>query len=199
MKEKYVVKKPPTKLPIIEVDANDSILNFFDDSNPDRDLFNLIDDETIRISGSKVNIYKYYPSQEYDDVYMESRSKAISKEPITVFAHYEPKAIEQNLNQFGISLENDQIFTFNKLYIERKLGRSLIVGDIIAPLFQDIKYKIYQVSEDSFESYGVYHLLAYCNLLRDTESIHNEKTFNRPNQLGDQIDLWEHPLELGMI
>jgi len=189
MKEKYTVNKPPTKLPLIEVDAGDSILNFFDDSNPDKDLFNLIDDETIRISGSKVNIYKYYPSQEYDDVYMESRSKTISKEPITVFAHYEPKAVEQNLNQFGISLENDQIFTFNKLYIERKLGRSIIVGDIVAPLFQDIKYKVYQVSEDSFEAYGVYHLLVYCNLLRDTEAIHNEKIFHRPEQLGDRIDL----------
>jgi len=189
MKDKYTVKNPPKKSPIVEVDPSDSILNFFDQNNPDIDFFNLIDDETIRISGSKVNIYKYYPSNEFDDVYMESRSKTISKEPVTVFAHYEPKAVEQNLNQFGLSLENDQIFTFNKMYVERKLGRSVIVGDIIAPLFQDIKYKVYQVSEDSFEVYGVYHLLCYCNLLRDTEEVQNQKKLNRPDDLGGKIDL----------
>jgi len=67
--DKFTVKKPPSKSPITNVDESDSILNFFDATNPDIDLFNLIDDETIRISGSKIALYKYYPSQEFDDVY----------------------------------------------------------------------------------------------------------------------------------
>jgi len=187
--DKFIVRKPPTKSPLVHVDDSESILNFFDQSNPDIDLFNLIDDETIRISGSKVSIYKYFPSQEFDEVYMESRSKTIAKEPIVLFAHYEPKAIEQALTQFGIEVDNDQVFTFNKLYAERKLGRPIIVGDIIAPMFQNIKYKVYQVSEDSFESYGVYHLMCYCNLLRDTEDTYNDKITERPDNLGREFDL----------
>ena len=186
--KKFKVTNPPKKIPIVDIDQDDSMLNLFDDTNPDKDFFNLIDDETIRISGSKVKIYKYYPSEEFDDVYLESRSKTMAKEPITVFCHYDPKAVDQNLNQFGITIENDQIFTFNKLYIERKLGRSIIVGDIIAPLFQNIKFKVYQVSEDSFESYGVYHLVCYSNLLRDSEDIQIDKTFTRPNILGKDLD-----------
>lgn len=186
---KFIVRKPPNKSPIIQVDDSDSILNFFDDSNPDKDFFNLIDDETIRISGSKVAVYKYMPSEEYDEVYMESRLKTISKEPVILFAHYEPKAIEQALTQFGIEVDNDQVFTFNKLYAERKLGRPLIVGDIIAPQFQNIKYKVYQVSEDSYEVYGVYHLMCYCNLLRDREEVHNDNINQRPDNIGRELDL----------
>lgn len=189
MDERYIVRKPPTKSPIIQVDDSESILNFFDDSNPDKDLFNLIDDETIRISGSKVAVYKYYPSQEFDEVYMESRSKTISKDPIILFAHYEPKAVEQALNQFGIQIDNDQAFTFNKLYAERKLGRPLIVGDIIEPLFQNLKFKVYQVSEDSYEVYGVYHLVCYCSLVRDTEDIQQAIIQERPNHIGKELDL----------
>jgi hypothetical protein len=189
MDEKFIVKKPPSKSPITQVDDSDSILNFFDQSNPDIDFFNLVDDETIRISGSKIALYKYYPSQEFDDVYMESRSKAISKDPIILFAHYEPKAIEQSLSQFGLEVDNDQVFTFNKLYVERKIGRPIIVGDIIAPMFQNIKYKVYQVSEDSYEVYGVYHLMCYCNLLRDTEAIQNQPIMDRPNNLGKDINI----------
>lgn len=191
MDERYIVRKPPTKSPIIQVDDSESILNFFDDSNPDKDLFNLIDDETIRISGSKVAVYKYYPSQEFDEVYMESRSKTISKDPIILFAHYEPKAVEQALNQFGIQIDNDQAFTFNKLYAERKLGRPLIVGDIIEPLFQNLKFKVYQVSEDSYEVYGVYHLVCYCSLVRDTEDIQQAIIQERPNHIGKELDLWD--------
>jgi hypothetical protein len=187
--DKFTVKKPPSKSPITNVDESDSILNFFDATNPDIDLFNLIDDETIRISGSKIALYKYYPSQEFDDVYMESRSKTISKEPVILFAHYQPKAIEQNLSQFGLEVDNDQVFTFNKLYVERKLGRPIIVGDIIAPMFQSIKYKVYQVSEDSYEVYGVYHLMCYCNLLRDTEEMQNSHVKDRPNRIGVDIDV----------
>jgi len=187
--KKFIVNNPPKKIPIVDIDQDDSLLNLFDDNNPDKDFFNLVDDETIRLSGSKVKIYKYYPSEEFDDVYLESRNKTISKEAITVFCHYDPKPVDQNLNQFGITVENDQIFTFNKMYVERKLGRPIIVGDLIAPLFQNIKYKVYQVSEDSFESYGVYHLLCYCNLLRDGEDNQLDKTFTRPDDLGRKIDL----------
>ncbi len=186
---KFIVNKPPTKSPLVHVDDSESILNFFDQTNPDIDLFNLIDDETIRISGSKVAVYKYYPSEEYDEVYMESRSKTVSKEPVILFAHYEPKAVEQALGQFGIEVDNDQVFTFNKLYAERKLGRPLIVGDVIIPQFQNMKYRVYQVSEDSYEVYGVYHLMCYCNLLRDSEDMFNRDVRDTPPNLGRELDL----------
>jgi hypothetical protein len=141
----------------------------------DQNLFNLVDQEQMRLAGSPLLIYKYYQTVETDDVYGEERNKTLSVEPIKVYGHYEPKAIEENLTQFGIELTNDQEFTFNKTHIEKRLGRSLIPGDIIKPEFQNLKYEVFEVQEDSFEMYGVYHLFCSAKLLRDAKDIHKQQ------------------------
>ncbi len=152
-------------------EVEESSLNLFDIDNADIQLFNEIDAENIRLSGSKMYLYKYYQSENYDEVYMEDREKVISKEPIIVVGHYTPTVLEEHLNEFGIELTNEQIFTFNKSYIEGFLGRPLIVGDILKPFFQEQKYEIFEVQEDSFEAYGIYHLIAHAKLLRDSDKI----------------------------
>ena len=155
-------------------DEYESPFRLFNKLN-DQNLFNLIDEEQVKLAGSPLLIYKYYPSKDFDNVYGEERGKTISVTPIRVYGHYDPKPIEENLTQFGIELTNDQQFTFNKTYIERRLGRALISGDVIKPEFQNLKYEVYEVQEDSFEAYGVYHLLCSAKLLRDTEDIHNQR------------------------
>jgi len=144
-------------------------LSLFDPNNPDLNLFNMIDDETIRLSGSKLQYYKYFQSGgTIDAVYMEERDKVIHSQPLEVFGHYNPTPIEENLSQFGIELTNDQLFVFNKSSIELSLGRSPIPHDIIKPKFQNIKYEIFEVQEESFEIYGVYHMVCSARILRDT-------------------------------
>jgi hypothetical protein len=165
-----VTNKPSDHL---ELSDELSILSLYDKSNPDTNLFNLVDDEVIKLSGSKILVYKYLSNQEYDDVYMEANEKVIAKEPIAIFGKYDPRPLEENLSQFGVEVQNDQVFIFNKNYVERKLGRAIIAGDILKPDFQNMKYEVFQVQEDSFEGYSVYHLLVYAKLLRDTEDIHN--------------------------
>jgi len=149
----------------------DDRFNMFDSENPDISLFNMIDDELIRLSGSEILVYKYMRDSNYDDVYDENRLKAISKRGITVIGHYDPRALEENLAEFGIEITNDQVFTFNKHYIERILKRPLIPGDILQPKFQNLKFEIFEVQEDSFEVYGVYHLTAAAKVLRDHTEI----------------------------
>jgi hypothetical protein len=149
----------------------DDSLNMFDLDNPDIELFNLVDDEMIRLSGSKLLIYKFLRDANHDDVYEEDRMKVISKTPITVYGHYDPRALEENLTEFGIEVTNDQLFTFNKSNLESKIRRPLIPGDIIQPEFQNLKYEVYEVQEDSFEAYGVYHLIASARVLRDNENV----------------------------
>lgn len=177
--------KVTTKLPQLpDVSEGESLLNLFDQENPDINLFNLVDDELIRLAGSKFYFYKYYQSSEYDPVYMESRNKPIAKDPIVVHGHYDPASMSEDLTQFGIELKNDQVFTFNKSYIERKLGRSVIPGDIIKPVFQNQKYEIFQVVEDSFEAYGVYHLVCSARLLRDSSDIQDTPLMDVSDELG---------------
>ena len=103
-------------------------------------------------------------------MYREDRGKVIDPTPVRVFGHYEPRAVEEVLTEFGLELENDQMFTFNKTDLERSLRRRLIPGDILKPQFQDLYFEIFEVQEASFEVYGVYHLIATAKILRDVEN-----------------------------
>lgn len=167
--------KPSAKITLPESSDYESPFRLFN-KVADQNLFNIIDQEQMRLAGSPLLIYKYYQNIEIDDVYGEERNKTLSVEPIRVYGHYEPKAIEENLTQFGIELTNNQQFTFNKSYIESKLGRALIPGDVIKPEFQNLKYEIFEVQEDSFEMYGVYHLFCSAKLLRDSQDTHKQIT-----------------------
>ena len=182
MKKNY---KVTTEMPDIpDLDGEDSLLNLFDQNNPDINLFNLVDDEMIHLGGSKFYFYKYHQGENFDPVYMEARDKPISKIPTVVHGHYDPVAMSEELTQFGIELSNDQLFTFNKSYITRKLGRDVIPGDVIKPLFQDQRYEIFEVVEDGFESYGVYHLVCSAKLLRDAPDVQDTPLTEVSENLG---------------
>jgi len=182
-KKNFKVTTPVPPLPDMDR-ATDTGLNLFDPDNPDINLFNLIDDEIIKLSGSKLKYYKYYQGDDFDPVYMESRNKPVSITPVTVYGHYEPKVLEENLTHFGIELTNDQLFIFNKSYIERIIQRIPIPGDIIHPEFQDWKYEVFQVQEDSFEVYGVYHLVCSARILRDSADVQTTPLENTSDPLG---------------
>ena len=167
---KVGIEMPP--IPTIDGETE---LSLFDPDNPDIGLFNMIDEEQIRLSGSKLLYYKYFQSGgTVDTVYMEERDKALHTQPITVFGHYNPTAVEENLTQFGIELTNDQLFIFNKSSIEVSLGRTPIPYDVVQPEFQNIKYELFEVQEESFEIYGVYHVVCAARILRDSHEVLQE-------------------------
>lgn len=160
---------------------HNDLLNLYDLDNPDIELFNLVDDELIRLGGSQILLYKFYRNEILkDNVYGEASQKSISDTPVVLQGHYEPQPLEENLTEFGIEITSDQLFTFNKSYLEKVVGRPLIPGDILQPKFQNLKYEIYEVQEDSFEVYGVYHLLCAARVLRDDVTINrNEESFSQ--------------------
>ena len=169
-KKNYKVGVKPPPLPQLEESTGE--LNFFDPANPDINLFNLVDDEMIKISGSEILYYAYVQGEsQYDEVYLEARNKPVSKDPVLVYGHYEPRVLEENLGQFGIELTNDQIFIFNKSYMEQRIQGHLKPGDVLEPRFQNQRYEIIEVQEDSFEIYGVYHLVCSAKLLRDSSDV----------------------------
>ena len=67
---RYKVNTPPTNIP----EERDARLSLFKKKN-DKNLFNMIDSENIKLSGSKIKVYKYIKSNDVDDIYMESRQK----------------------------------------------------------------------------------------------------------------------------
>lgn len=180
--------KTNVNIPEVEIVNTDSELSLYDKNNPDINLFNLIDEENIRLSGSKINYHKFYISKDYDNIYLEQRNKQVSKDSILVYGHYDPKVIEEPLTQFGIELTNDQVFTFNKSYIEKKIGRPPIVGDVLHPHFQNIRYEVLEVQEDSFEAYGVYHYICTAKVLRDSEIVNDIPKKDVSNPVGGLHD-----------
>jgi hypothetical protein len=186
MAKRFKVNRQMQNLPKLE---GGTPLSFYDPNNPDVNLFNLIDDEIIRISGSPLKYFKAYIQDSYDDVYLEAKNKAVVSEPLLVYGHYEPSVVEEVLSNFGIELTNDQMFVFNKSYIEAELSRTPKVGDRIQPQFQNQKYEITEVQEDSFEMYGVYHLVCTAKLLRDDEESQNQALTDRADDVGGYLDL----------
>jgi hypothetical protein len=186
MAKRFKVNRQMEGLPKVE---GATPLSFYDPHNPDVNLFNLIDDELIRISGSPLYYFKSFLSDNFDDVYLESPSKVISSEPLLVHGHYEPSIVEEVLSNFGIELTNDQIFVFNKSYIESQLSRSPEPGDQIKPQFQNQKYEITEVQEDSFEMYGVYHIICTAKLLRSDEDTLNQPVTDVADDVGGYLDL----------
>lgn len=176
---RYKVNTPPTNFP----EGRDTRLSLFNKKN-DKNLFNFIDAENIKLSGSRIRVYQYVQSNDIDEVYMEARQKTISSEPVIVWGHFDPRPIEENLSQFGVEIQYDQVFNFNKSYVEKLLGRPIVIGDVLEPEFQNIKFEVYEVQEDSFEAYGVYHLLVHAKVLRDTEGIHNENFLDKTDPIG---------------
>lgn len=185
-KEPYRVS---TRMPPIPQITGKTQLSFFDQDNADINLFNLVDDELIRIAGSELLYYKFLRDATYDDVYLEARTKTIASNPLEVYGHYEPKAVEQNLSEFGLELTDDQLFIFNKSYITAQISRSPIAGDVIKPKFQNQKYEIFEVQEDSFQLYGVYHIVCAAKLLRDEEIVVDEILTNKTENVGGLLDL----------
>jgi len=168
---------------------DESKLSLFDRNSNDLELFNLVDDELIKLSGSKIYYYKAYIDDSYDKVYLETRNRVLSKTPITLWASFDPKAIEEEMSEFGLELTNEQIFVFNKSYIEINIGRAPREGDVIKTTFQNIKYEIFEVQEDSFEGYGSYHYNCFAKVLRDTEEIVDEPNIEKFEKVGTKVYL----------
>ena len=193
-KESY---KSPTITPLIgDGDFTESLLSLYDKNNPDINLFNMLDEENIRLSGSKIKVYKFLRDSNYDDVYMEGRNKVISKKPVMLWGHYTPEVLEEVLGQFGIELTDDQLFNFNLSYSEAKLGRRLMPGDILEPEFQNRKYEVFEVQEEAFDIYGVYHLVCHSKLLRDSPDVVDEPEVeleqipSMDGYAGEETDIW---------
>ena len=89
-----------------------------------------------------------------------------------------------NLTPEGVSF----IPAFNKSYIEATLGRTPEIRDQIRPQFQNQKYVITEVQEDSFEMYGVYHIVCTTKLLREDEETHNQPLTDRADTVGGHLE-----------
>ena len=91
--KKYKVTTPMPPLPEL---LGGTELSLFDQTSNDINLFNLVDDEIIRLGGSELYYYKFMMGEDYDSTYMETRNKVYDVEPLIVYGHYNPTVLEES-------------------------------------------------------------------------------------------------------
>lgn len=100
-----------------------SDLRAFDPQNPEKDLFNSIDAETIEINGSPILYYQVHIDfNSIDQLYHESRSKIWSPTPVCLHAAYDPMSSQLYMNSFGADSPDEIMFEFNYQAVRQKLG-----------------------------------------------------------------------------
>ena len=77
----------------IEDIFNEGTLSVFEDFGADRALFNMVNNELIKLGGSEVTVYKFLSTENFDDLYDEDRIKALSPVPVGTYAHFDPVPI----------------------------------------------------------------------------------------------------------
>ena len=89
-------------------------LQQFDDGLPERDLFNKWDEESIRLGGSPLFYYELFIDINHiDPLYVESRAKIYSKNPIQLWCVYEPIPSQNMQTAFGIDSPDEMTFELN--------------------------------------------------------------------------------------
>jgi hypothetical protein len=68
--------------------------------------------------------------------------------------------------------------------MEQRIRGHIKPGDVLQPKFQNMRYEIFEVQEDSFEIYGVYHLVCAAKLLRDSADVQDTPLTQTSEDLG---------------
>ena len=95
----------------------------FDQTNPERCLFDELDAEAIKTFGSPVYYYEVFiQTDSLDRLYREDRGKVWSNNPITLYASYEPIPNQNYQNAFGIDAPDEIMFDMNYADVLKKIG-----------------------------------------------------------------------------
>jgi hypothetical protein len=104
----------------------------FDPENPEFNLFNLWDEEIIRIGGSPIFYYEVFiQSGTVDPMYWEDRGKIFSNTPVQLWALYEPTPSQNAQGVFGIDSPDEMMFELNYRAVLKAVGHPPKIGSRI--------------------------------------------------------------------
>ena len=128
----------------------------YDPGKPENCLFDLWDQEAIRMGGSPIYYYEVFINVGMiDPLYREARGKIYSNNPIQLYAHYEPVPSQNVLNQFGIDNSMDEmIFELNYKATLATIGHPPKVGSRIYSPHRGEDWRIEQRNLGKFKMWG---------------------------------------------
>jgi hypothetical protein len=140
----------------------------FDPDSPDHDLFNLWDQELIKISGTPLFYYEcFIQEQGLDPIYWEDRSKLWSSNPVVLYAYHEPIPCRNDMTTHGIDGLDEMIFELNYQETLKLVGHPpKLRSRIYSPHLSD-DWEIIQRNLGEFKKWGVLRLELICKRFQD--------------------------------
>lgn len=152
----------------------------FDPNNPEYDLFNLWDQEIIQMGGSPIFYYEVFiPSSTIDPVYLESRSKLFSNNPIQLYGLYEPIRSQNQMTAFGIDSPDEMLFDFNYRAVIQALGHPPKVGSRLHTPHLGENWEIIQLNRGEFKLWGALRLQIVAKKYQESASTGEGKVFQK--------------------
>jgi hypothetical protein len=144
-------------------------LQQFDPENPEHDLFNLWDEEIIKIGGAPIEYYEVIISfSSIDDLYHEARSKLFSHIPIQLWGYYEPVPAQNYQNSFGIDSPEEMIFEFNYRSVLKSIGHPPKIGSRLYTPHKRENWVIIQRNLGEWKMWGEIRLQLLCQKFQET-------------------------------
>lgn len=142
----------------------------FDDKNPEFELFNLLDEEVIRIAGSPLYYYEVFiTTNDINELYLEARSKLWSPCPKCLYGYYDPITSSNQLGMFGIDSPDEIMFELNYRSVLKTLGHVPKIGSRIFSPHKSENWVIAQRNVEVFKMWGELRLQLLC--IRFQESL----------------------------
>lgn len=143
-------------------------LQQFDPENSAHDLFQMWDQEVIKIGGSPLFYYEVFiPPATIDPMYRESRGKMFSNFPVQLWGIYEPVTSENQQNMFGIDSPTEMVFELNIRDTLARVGHLPKIGSRIYTPHKRENWKIIQRGMGEFKLWGELRLQLICERFQD--------------------------------
>jgi len=144
-------------------------LQQFDPQNPEHDLFNLWDEEVIKIGGSPIFYHEVFiDPNTVDPLYRESRSKVYADEGVELYGFYDPIPQQQFQNVFGIDSPDEVQMEFNYRSVLRAIGHPPKIGSRLWTPHKRENWIIVQRNVGEFKLWGELRLVLMCQRFQES-------------------------------
>jgi hypothetical protein len=115
-----------------EFGSTTGLFSFYDPISPDRQLFDVIEQEAIMLGSAPMKYYKMnHELADIDPLYNETLRRDTYSSPEIIFGYYEDPTPMQELTKYGLNQAETIDIWFNYNYILGELGGKLELGDLI--------------------------------------------------------------------
>lgn len=155
----------------------------FDPNSPNNALYDLWDQDAIKIGGSPIYYFEVFiPSSTIDPTYTESRGKIWSQFPVQLYGLYEPIASTNEMGLFQIdSIGMEISIDFNRAATIAAIGHPPKIGSRIRTPHMQEDWELIQVNTAVFNQWNILHYQFICKKFQD-DSINGPGKVRQPIQ-----------------